>query len=84
MNYRDHFSNTIFGNNPIYVAPSYVLWNLYFDYAFANPAYDASFAIDNVFDRAGVLSRFTNQFGGETSQAFVPPRQFIVRFGYKF
>jgi iron complex outermembrane receptor protein len=84
VNYRDSFSNTIFGNNPIYVAPSYVLWNLYFDYSFANPNYDASFGIDNVFDRAGVLSRFTNQFGGETTQSFVPPRQFIVRFGYKF
>jgi iron complex outermembrane receptor protein len=84
MNYRDHFSNTIFGNSSIYTAPSYVLWNLYFDYTFADPNYDASFGIDNVFDRAGVLSRFTNQFGGETSQAFVPPRQFIVRFGYKF
>jgi iron complex outermembrane receptor protein len=84
VQYRDHFSNTIFGNNPIYVAPSYVLWNLYFDYSFANPNYDASFAIDNVFDRAAVLSRFTNQFGGETTQQFVPPRQFIVRFGYKF
>jgi len=82
--YRDSFSNTIFGNDPIYVAPSYVLWNLYFDYSFANPSWDASLTIDNVFDRAAVLSRFTNQFGGETTQQFVPPRQFIVRVGYKF
>jgi iron complex outermembrane recepter protein len=84
VQYRDHFSNTIFGNDPIYTAPSYVLWNLYFDYALANPNWDASFAIDNVFDKAAVLSQFTNQFGGETTRSYVPPRQFIVRVGYKF
>jgi iron complex outermembrane receptor protein len=84
VQYRDSFSNTIFGNSPIYTAPSYVLWNLYFDYSFADTAWDASFAIDNVFNKAAVVSQFTNQFGGETSRSYENPRQFIVRVGYKF
>jgi hypothetical protein len=37
-----------------------------------------------VFDKAAIQSRFVNQFGGETTQSYVPPRQFIVRVGYKF
>jgi outer membrane receptor protein involved in Fe transport len=84
VRYRDSFSNTVFGNSPIYTAPSYVLWNLYFDYSFVDTAWDASFAIDNVFNKAAVVSQFTNQFGGETSRSYENPRQFIVRVGYKF
>jgi len=84
VQYRDSFSNTVFGNSPIYTAPSYVLWNLYFDYSFADENWDASFAIDNVFNKAAVVSQFTNQYGGETSRSYEAPRQFIVRLGYKF
>ncbi|HEX4505483.1 MAG TPA: TonB-dependent receptor, partial [Alphaproteobacteria bacterium] len=84
VQYRDSYANAIFGNDPIYQTPSYVLWDLYFDYSFADENWDASFAIQNVFDKAAVQSRFINQFGGETTQSYVPPRQFIVRVGYKF
>ena len=84
VQYRDHYSNAIFGDSGIYNTPSYVLWNLYFDYSFADQNWDASFAIDNLFDRAAIQSRFVNQFGGEATQSYVPPRQFIVRVGYKF
>jgi iron complex outermembrane receptor protein len=84
VQYRDSYANAIFGNSPIYTTPSYVLWNLYFDYSFADDNWDASFAIDNVLDKAAVVSQFTNQFGGETSRSYEDPRQFIVRVGYKF
>jgi hypothetical protein len=43
-----------------------------------------SLAINNVADRAAVMSRFTNQFGGETTQQFFPPREFIASFHYQF
>jgi len=37
-----------------------------------------------VFDRAAVLSRFTNQFGGETTQLFFPPREFTLKAHFQF
>jgi iron complex outermembrane receptor protein len=84
VQYRDRYANAVYGDNEIYQTPSYVLWDLYFDYSFADENWDASFAIQNLFDKAAIQSRFVNQFGGETTQSYVPPRQFIVRVGYKF
>jgi iron complex outermembrane receptor protein len=84
VQYRDSYADAVFGNSPIYTAPSYVLWDLYFDYSFANDQWDASMAIDNLFNKDAVVSRFTNQFGGETTQSYAPPRQFIFKLGYKF
>jgi outer membrane receptor protein involved in Fe transport len=82
--YRDKYSDTIFGNSQIYTAPSSFLMNLYFDYTLADEKWDASLSITNVADTPAVVSRFTNQFGGETTQLFAPPRQFIFKVGYKF
>jgi iron complex outermembrane receptor protein len=84
VQYRDKFADAIFGNNPIYTAPSSFLVNLYFDYVLANPDWDTSLSITNVTDTPAVVSRFTNQFGGETTQSYAPPRQVIFRVGYKF
>ena len=50
----------------------------------ANPSLDVTFAVDNVADRAAVSYRFTNQYGGETTQAYYPPREYIVGVGYRF
>jgi outer membrane receptor protein involved in Fe transport len=58
--------------------------NLYFDYAYKPGSWDVSLAINNLFDRAAVLSRFTNQYGGETTQQYFPPRMFIASFHYQF
>ena len=82
-NYRDHYSNTVFTNS-IYTTPSYVLLNLLFDYTFSNNHFDVSFAVNNIADRAAVSYRFTNQYGGETTQSYFPPREYIVGFGYRF
>ncbi len=82
-NYRDHYSNTVF-SNPLYTTPSYVLMNLLFDYTFANSNFDVSLAINNLADRAEVSYRFTNQYGGETTQTWFPPREYIAGFHYKF
>jgi iron complex outermembrane receptor protein len=85
LQYRSDYADTIFGKTPIYTAPSYVLMNLYFDYKFGTiPGLDVSFAINNVADRAAVLSRFTNQFGGETTQQYFPPREFVAGARYQF
>jgi iron complex outermembrane receptor protein len=82
-NYRDHYSNTVF-TNPLYTTPSYVLMNLLFDYTFANSHFDMTFAVNNLADRAEVSYRFTNQYGGETTQTWFPPREYIVGFNYRF
>jgi iron complex outermembrane receptor protein len=84
VQYRDHYANAIFGNSSIYTAPSYWLTNVYFDYTLANPAWDVSFEVSNLFDHAYVISQFTNQFGGETTRLYGPPREFMARVAYKF
>jgi iron complex outermembrane recepter protein len=82
--YRDHYADTVFGNSPVYTTPSYVLADLFFDYTFPDHRLDVTFAVDNVADRAAVSYRFTNQYGGETTQAYFPPREYIVGVGYRF
>jgi iron complex outermembrane receptor protein len=82
-NYRDHYANTVF-SNPIYTTPGYVLMNLLFDYTFAGRQFDLTFAITNLANRAEVSYRFTNQYGGETTQSYFPPREFIAGFNYRF
>jgi iron complex outermembrane recepter protein len=83
-NYRDHYADTVFGNSFYYTTPSYVLMNLYFDYTFASRNLDLTFAVTNVADRAEVSYRFTNQYGGETTQTWFPPREYILGVAYKF
>ena len=83
-NYRDHYADTVFGNSFYYTTPSYVLMNLFFDYTFSNRNLDLTFAVSNLADRKEVSYRFTNQYGGETTQTWFPPREYILGIGYKF
>jgi iron complex outermembrane recepter protein len=83
-NYRDKYADTVFGNSFYYTTPSYVLMNLFFDYIFSNQKLDLTFAVTNLADRKEVSYRFTNQYGGETTQTWFPPREYIVGIGYKF
>ena len=83
-NYRDHYADTVFGNSFFYTTPSYILMNLFFDYTFPDRKLDLTFAVTNLADRAEVSYRFTNQYGGETTQAWFPPREYILGIGYKF
>jgi iron complex outermembrane receptor protein len=82
--YRDHYADTVFGDSPIYTTPSFILMNLFFDYTFPSRCLDLTFAIDNLAGRAAVSYRFTNQYGGETTQGYYAPREFLVGVGYKF
>ncbi len=83
-NYRDHYADTVFGNSSIYTTPSYVMTNLFFDYTFSDRQLDLSFAITNLANREEVSYRFTNQYGGETTQSWFPPREYVIGIGYKF
>jgi len=82
--YRSDYATTIFGKTPIYTAPSYTMFNLFFDYILAPHSWDFSLAVNNLFDREQVSSRFTNQFGAETTQVYAPPREYVVGVHYKF
>ncbi len=84
VQYRSDYANTIFGKTPIYTAPSYVMTNLFFDYVLRDTGWDASLAVNNLFNREAVLSRFTNQFGGETTQLYFPPREFTLNVRFQF
>ena len=51
----------------------------------ARPPRDASIALSvNLADRSEVSYRFTNQYGGETTQNWFPPREYRIGIGYKF
>jgi outer membrane receptor protein involved in Fe transport len=84
VQYRADYANTIFGKTSIYTAPAYTMVNLFFDYTLPGRNWDVSLAVNNLFDRAEVLSRFTNQFGGETTQLFAAPREYVVGAHYRF
>jgi iron complex outermembrane recepter protein len=84
LQYRSDYADTIFGKTPIYTAPSYTMANLYFDYAYKTTGLDVSLGINNVFNRFEVASRFTNQFGGETTQVWAPPLEFVITARYQF
>lgn len=84
VQYRSDYADAIFGKSPIYTAPGYTLVNLYCDYLSAAGNWDLSLSVNNVADRAAVTTRFTDQYGGETTQQYAPPRMFIGRIAYRF
>jgi iron complex outermembrane receptor protein len=65
--------------------PSYVVTDLYFEYRPLRSAWKVSLAATNLFDKAGINSRYTDPYGtGQTSQQFIPPRQVIGSIAYSF
>ena len=84
LTYRDQYADTVFGNSFYYTTPSYVMMNLFFDYTFANRNLDLTLGVTNIANRAEVSYRFTNQYGGETTQTWFPPREYRIGIGYKF
>ena len=83
--YRDGFSYRVFNNNATDQVKSYDLINLDLSWKPNNQAWHLDFIVTNIEDDAAVNSRFTDAFGtGSTSDELVPPRQFIVRAGYRF
>jgi iron complex outermembrane receptor protein len=82
--YRDQYADTVFGNSYYYTTPSYVMMNLLFDYTFANRQLDLTAGVSNLANRDEVSYRFTNQYGGETTQNWFPPREYRIGIGYKF
>jgi outer membrane receptor protein involved in Fe transport len=77
-------ADAVFGKTSTYTAPGYTLVDIYFDYTFPSKAWNLAATVTNLFNTAAVLSRFTNQYGGETTQQYYPQRELILHAGYRF
>jgi iron complex outermembrane receptor protein len=82
--YRAHYANAVFGDTSIYRTPGYLLANLHFDYKPMDKHMQFSLSINNVANKAKVSYRFTNQYGGETTQSYFRPREFVAGVRYQF
>ena len=87
--YRHSYINAAYGDVVIdgvhvYRTPSYVLWNLSLRYRPTDPNLTFSASVKNVFNTGAVLGQFTNQFGGEVTRQYEPPRRLIVSAEYRF
>jgi iron complex outermembrane receptor protein len=65
--------------------PAYGVVNLNLEYARSNSPLRLSIAATNLFNVAGVNSRYTDPYGtGQTSQEFIPPLQVVGTVRYAF
>lgn len=83
--HRGEFQYRVFNNPTVDTVPSYDVANVYVQLDFGNFPLATSLNISNVFDEDGVNSRFSNPYGlHTTSEEFIPPRQVVARFHYRF
>jgi iron complex outermembrane receptor protein len=87
--YRHSYVNAAYGDVVIdgvhvYRTPGYLLWNVSLRYKPADPNLSFSASVKNVFNTGAVLGQFTNQFGGEVTRQYTPPRRLIVSAEYRF
>jgi iron complex outermembrane recepter protein len=83
--YRGTLWQRIFNQPGVDSVPAYSLVNLNFEYIPTDSNLTVQFTVSNLFDKAGVNSRYTDPYGTfTTSQQFVPPRQFIGTVSYSF
>ncbi|CAN7335732.1 TonB-dependent receptor [Phenylobacterium sp. LjRoot225] len=83
--YRGSMWARVFNQPALDRVKSYSTTDLYFEYAPNDAKYRVSLTATNLFDKAGVNSRYTDPYGtGQTSQQFIPPRQVIGTITYTF
>jgi iron complex outermembrane receptor protein len=83
--YRGEMWARVFNEPVLDKVKSYSVTDLYFEYAPTGSRFRYSLTATNLFDKAGVASRYTDPYGtGQTSQQFIPPRQVIgtIAFAY--
>ena len=75
----------IFNEPSLDKVPAYTVTNLNLQFVPTNSHLSLSLAATNVFNVAGVNSRYTDPYGtGQTSQQYIPPRQIIGTFSFAF
>ncbi len=83
--YRGSFWQRIFAEPSVDKVPGYSLVNLNFEYVPTDSPITVQLTISNLFDEAGVNSRYTDPYGTfTTSQQFIPPRQIMGTVSYSF
>lgn len=83
--YRGEFFYRVF-NDPFYdLTPSYETVNLFARYSLEESPIYFSASVTNLFDVAGVNSRFSDPYGSAQGfQTFIAPRQAIFSVGFEF
>jgi iron complex outermembrane receptor protein len=83
--YRGSFWQRIFNQPGVDKVPGYSLVNLNFEYVPDDSNFKFQFLVSNLFDEAGVNSRYTDPYGTfTTSQQYIPPRQIMGTVAYSF
>lgn len=83
--YRGKFQYRIFNDGARDVVPSYTQVNANFAFTPRDTNWTIGLTVSNIFDKAGVASRYSNPFGSfTTSDMYIPPRQIIGSMKYEF
>jgi iron complex outermembrane receptor protein len=83
--YRGQMWARVFAEPSVDNIPAYSLVNLNFEYVPDDSQWKVDFAVTNLFDTAGVNSKYTDPYGTfQTSEQFIPPRQIMGTISYSF
>jgi len=83
--YRGAFEYRIFNDGLLDHVGGYSQWNLYFQLTPPGGKLSCSLVASNLFNVAGINSRYTDPFGtGQTSDQFIAPRQLVGTVAYHF
>ncbi|CAN5529447.1 TonB-dependent receptor [soil metagenome] len=84
-NHRGSYIYRVFNAGSRDVVPSYDVVNISFTFAPANSHVEVGVAASNLFDKAGINSRYTDPFGSFfTSNEYIAPRQVVASVKYSF
>ena len=81
--YRGKYNSDVFGS---LVTPHYQQVNLFGSYALKDTGVSLSATVTNLFNVAGISSRFADPYGvsHQVFNTYIPPRQFIATVKYAF
>ncbi len=83
--HRGKYVYRVFNSGPRDVVPAYDIANFNLNFAPAGSGFEFNVALSNVFDKAGINSRYTDPFGSFfTSNEFIAPRQLVGSVRYAF
>ncbi len=83
--YRGKFLYRIFNDGPRDIVPHYSQVNANLSYTPNHGHWTMALTATNLFNKAGIASRYSNPFGSfTTSDMYIPPRQVIGSVKYEF